>query len=173
MPAAAAASSNSAGSTPSKKIATAPEKKYKCQFCNRAFSRSEHRSRHERSRKFIYFFSVDVGSNDGKVHALVAGSISFLADPLLSPSQTPRSVLSNVRNVEAPSSAAIFCYGTTGPSMPKMVEYLSSAKSRDGRAQSRLRWRARPKHPSSWTRRRWSRWRQAVRVISISKLLQC
>ncbi|KAH8725854.1 fungal-specific transcription factor domain-containing protein [Phaeosphaeriaceae sp. PMI808] len=27
----------------------APEKKYKCQFCNRAFSRSEHRSRHERS----------------------------------------------------------------------------------------------------------------------------
>ncbi|RKF63664.1 Zinc finger protein klf1 [Erysiphe neolycopersici] len=26
-----------------------PEKKYKCQFCNRAFSRSEHRSRHERS----------------------------------------------------------------------------------------------------------------------------
>lgn len=29
--------------------AIAPEKKYKCQFCNRAFSRSEHRSRHERS----------------------------------------------------------------------------------------------------------------------------
>lgn len=28
------------------------EKRYKCQFCNRAFSRSEHRSRHERSRKF-------------------------------------------------------------------------------------------------------------------------
>jgi hypothetical protein len=26
---------------------------YKCQFCNRAFSRSEHRSRHERSRKCI------------------------------------------------------------------------------------------------------------------------
>ncbi|KAI9713071.1 MAG: hypothetical protein M1820_001056 [Bogoriella megaspora] len=32
-----------------KPSATAPEKKYKCQFCNRAFSRSEHRSRHERS----------------------------------------------------------------------------------------------------------------------------
>lgn len=28
------------------------EKRYKCQFCNRAFSRSEHRSRHERSRKY-------------------------------------------------------------------------------------------------------------------------
>lgn len=27
------------------------EKRYKCQFCHRAFSRSEHRSRHERSRK--------------------------------------------------------------------------------------------------------------------------
>lgn len=27
------------------------EKKYRCQFCSRAFSRSEHRSRHERSRK--------------------------------------------------------------------------------------------------------------------------
>lgn len=36
-------------SSPAKKSATAPEKKYKCQFCNRAFSRSEHRSRHERS----------------------------------------------------------------------------------------------------------------------------
>jgi transposase-like protein len=37
-------------STPRKAV-SAPEKKYKCQFCNRAFSRSEHRSRHERSRK--------------------------------------------------------------------------------------------------------------------------
>ncbi|KAJ6184096.1 hypothetical protein N7519_005397 [Penicillium mononematosum] len=34
--------------SPAKKT-SAPEKKYKCQFCNRAFSRSEHRSRHERS----------------------------------------------------------------------------------------------------------------------------
>ncbi|OCK90162.1 uncharacterized protein K441DRAFT_689623 [Cenococcum geophilum 1.58] len=41
----------SATSSPSasRKSTTAPEKKYKCQFCNRAFSRSEHRSRHERS----------------------------------------------------------------------------------------------------------------------------
>ncbi|KAH3913178.1 hypothetical protein HBH56_112740 [Parastagonospora nodorum] len=29
--------------------ARVPEKKYKCQYCSRAFSRSEHRSRHERS----------------------------------------------------------------------------------------------------------------------------
>jgi uncharacterized Zn-finger protein len=42
----------SANSSPAaRKSGSAPEKKYKCQFCNRAFSRSEHRSRHERSRK--------------------------------------------------------------------------------------------------------------------------
>jgi uncharacterized Zn-finger protein len=35
-----------------------PEKKYKCQFCNRAFSRSEHRSRHERSRKSLFFVAT-------------------------------------------------------------------------------------------------------------------
>ncbi|KAM3527736.1 hypothetical protein NHJ13051_002774 [Beauveria bassiana] len=38
-----------AASTSSRKTSLAPERKYKCQFCNRAFSRSEHRSRHERS----------------------------------------------------------------------------------------------------------------------------
>lgn len=38
-------------SSPAGRKTGAPEKKYKCQFCNRAFSRSEHRSRHERSRK--------------------------------------------------------------------------------------------------------------------------
>ncbi|KAI4160388.1 MAG: hypothetical protein LQ342_005799 [Letrouitia transgressa] len=44
-----AAPSSSSVPTPSRKTPGAPEKKYKCQFCNRAFSRSEHRSRHERS----------------------------------------------------------------------------------------------------------------------------
>ncbi|KAI0166559.1 hypothetical protein GGR57DRAFT_447109 [Xylariaceae sp. FL1272] len=41
----------SASSTPvpRKAAAAQPERKYKCQFCARAFSRSEHRSRHERS----------------------------------------------------------------------------------------------------------------------------
>jgi hypothetical protein len=47
-------------STPRKAV-SAPEKKYKCQFCNRAFSRSEHRSRHERSRKLNYFCCCCVG----------------------------------------------------------------------------------------------------------------
>ncbi|KAI1082218.1 fungal-specific transcription factor domain-containing protein [Whalleya microplaca] len=43
--------STSASSTPvpRKPSLAQPERKYKCQFCNRAFSRSEHRSRHERS----------------------------------------------------------------------------------------------------------------------------
>ncbi|KIV87708.1 hypothetical protein, variant [Exophiala sideris] len=41
--------SASATATTPKKTPSAPEKKYKCQYCNRAFSRSEHRSRHERS----------------------------------------------------------------------------------------------------------------------------
>ncbi|KAI1331209.1 hypothetical protein F5Y16DRAFT_295817 [Xylariaceae sp. FL0255] len=46
-----AALPTSASSTPvqRKASATQPERKYKCQFCARAFSRSEHRSRHERS----------------------------------------------------------------------------------------------------------------------------
>ncbi|KAI8634652.1 hypothetical protein F5Y19DRAFT_469714 [Xylariaceae sp. FL1651] len=41
----------SASSTPvpRKTSLAQPERKYKCQFCARAFSRSEHRSRHERS----------------------------------------------------------------------------------------------------------------------------
>ncbi|KAI0879667.1 hypothetical protein GGS24DRAFT_438272 [Hypoxylon argillaceum] len=41
----------SASSTPAarKTSLAQPERKYKCQFCARAFSRSEHRSRHERS----------------------------------------------------------------------------------------------------------------------------
>ncbi|KAI9052133.1 hypothetical protein LZ554_003495 [Drepanopeziza brunnea f. sp. 'monogermtubi'] len=39
----------SATSSSIRKSSLAPEKKYKCQWCNRAFSRSEHRSRHERS----------------------------------------------------------------------------------------------------------------------------
>lgn len=44
----------SASSTPgSRKASLVPERKYKCQFCNRAFSRSEHRSRHERSRTYF------------------------------------------------------------------------------------------------------------------------
>ena len=52
-----ASTSEPTSATPAKKSAPA-EKKYKCQYCNRAFSRSEHRSRHERSRKCTSFFVV-------------------------------------------------------------------------------------------------------------------
>lgn len=48
-PTASRKASNAAAAAPDKE----KEKRYKCQFCNRAFSRSEHRSRHERSRKYI------------------------------------------------------------------------------------------------------------------------
>lgn len=83
----AAATAQASASTPSKKTASAPEKKYKCQFCSRAFSRSEHRSRHERSRKFVYSL-VDVGLKSMGVHAIVAGSRDhFVAN--LSPSPSP------------------------------------------------------------------------------------
>lgn len=40
-----------AAAPPAPRKTSVPEKKYRCQFCNVAFSRSEHRSRHERSRK--------------------------------------------------------------------------------------------------------------------------
>ncbi|KAI1180252.1 C2H2 finger domain protein [Nemania sp. FL0916] len=51
MPGASAAILPTAAPTPvARKTSLAPpERKYKCQFCARAFSRSEHRSRHERS----------------------------------------------------------------------------------------------------------------------------
>lgn len=44
-----AATAPSSANTSPRKVANVPEKKYKCQYCARAFSRSEHRSRHERS----------------------------------------------------------------------------------------------------------------------------
>ncbi len=53
----------SASSAAAARKTGAPEKKYKCQFCNRAFSRSEHRSRHERSRKsFLLVAPVSDGA---------------------------------------------------------------------------------------------------------------
>ncbi|CCU81717.1 C2H2 finger domain protein [Blumeria hordei DH14] len=49
MPAAMLANPTTSTSLRKSSSSLPPEKKYKCQFCNRAFSRSEHRSRHERS----------------------------------------------------------------------------------------------------------------------------
>ena len=58
MPAAATATASVAPVAKPAKPQHVPDKKYKCQFCARAFSRSEHRSRHERSRKFLRAFPV-------------------------------------------------------------------------------------------------------------------
>ncbi|TAQ88014.1 hypothetical protein B7494_g3662 [Chlorociboria aeruginascens] len=49
MPVANMTALPTAAAATARKSLLVPEKKYKCQFCNRAFSRSEHRSRHERS----------------------------------------------------------------------------------------------------------------------------
>jgi uncharacterized Zn-finger protein len=51
------------------------EKRYKCQFCNRAFSRSEHRSRHERSRKSspgTYLQAIPPEAGSSTLRALIA-----------------------------------------------------------------------------------------------------
>ena len=68
MPAAATAQipASSTSKTPGQK--PTPDRKYKCTYCARAFSRSEHRSRHERSRKFLrtlMFKVVDGGAQRG------------------------------------------------------------------------------------------------------------
>ncbi len=51
MPATATAQVPPSSKSPAQK--PTPDRKYKCTFCARAFSRSEHRSRHERSRKCL------------------------------------------------------------------------------------------------------------------------
>src|SRR6266516_4283587 len=68
-----------ASSQPVKKGALAPEKKYKCQFCNRAFSRSEHRSRHERSRKFLPYV-LSLKAVECRTRLLCFPQIFFLAN---------------------------------------------------------------------------------------------
>ena len=70
---AAAPASSPSASSPTKKSSGVPEKKYKCQFCNRAFSRSEHRSRHERSRKLLFVSLVQRGVEGHSLHAILVG----------------------------------------------------------------------------------------------------
>ena len=92
---AAAPTASPSSTSPTKKSGGVPEKKYKCQFCNRAFSRSEHRSRHERSRKFICFLNVGFGGAVFSSHAfLMAGSKRADHDFLPSP-QIRKNVRSN------------------------------------------------------------------------------
>lgn len=170
----AAAPASAAQPTPTRKTPGVPEKKYKCQFCNRAFSRSEHRSRHERSRKFIYFPTLVHGGVEGLMVPLRGGVVELdtLAHPI-APSlstfttqlmrmssivQTPKSAPSNARNVGVPLSGETCSCDTTGPSTPKMEECHSSAKSSVVRPPSQRHPRLPPPSgTSNWTRQRWNR----------------
>ena len=76
------------------------EKRYKCQFCNRAFSRSEHRSRHERSRKS--YSSQQASHREAGSSSPIASSHRGALDnhplhlhPSLTFAQTPKNVHSN------------------------------------------------------------------------------
>lgn len=187
---------SSSTSTP-RKAAAAPEKKYKCQYCNRAFSRSEHRSRHERSRKFVDYFYFVQARDEGQAqrqlphrafsrpnlimarHATTpainhphppSAPLTFIANMLIM--QTPRNVLSNAKNVEVPSFVEISCSATTELCMPKMEECPFSLKEEKEQAQPRHRPRTQSP-PSTSIRARWSRLRQAVMVCSTLKLPPC
>ena len=162
MPAAATATSPTVSApTPARKASVVPEKKYKCQFCNRAFSRSEHRSRHERSRKFLRAFrvvylnrgvrGVDDGSWWGREITLATKLISIVA-------QTPKSDRSNVSSAAVPLSDEISFSVTIAPCTPKMEVSRYTARSSGDQAQSRHPDRlVLPNGPSSWTRQRWNK----------------
>jgi Fungal specific transcription factor domain len=78
-------------STPAKK-STPAEKKYKCQYCNRAFSRSEHRSRHERSRKSTFFcchVCANVGQLPNPAYHFINIHPSLTFHPLLDTKERP------------------------------------------------------------------------------------
>lgn len=180
MPAMTSAASAASG-TPTRKPSTAPEKKYKCQFCNRAFSRSEHRSRHERSRKFRTSSSTLVFLSSGVGPALV-GSLFGLAythhdfpssPPLLVnrnfpsansdtppprvPTQIPKSDRSNAASAEVPLCGEICSSATIAPCTPKMEAFRCTAKSSGAPAPRRRPRRPPPNNPSSWTRPPWNR----------------
>ena len=162
----AAATAAPPQSTPSRKTPGAPEKKYKCQFCNRAFSRSEHRSRHERSREFKFPTLVHSGVEGWWGHPFISPSMlalhsyftSCTTNTILFAMQTPKNGPSNAQSVEAPLCDGIYYCDTIGPSMPKMEECPSSAKSSVVQPPNQLR--PRPPPPSgtwSWTRQRWNK----------------
>ncbi|KAK1756111.1 transcriptional regulator form adherence 5 [Echria macrotheca] len=113
MPGASVAAMQSpVASTPtSRKASVAPERKYKCQFCARAFSRSEHRSRHERSHtkerpfkcgkcKSTFVRRDLLLRHDRTVHAK-DGGVPLVSDGKRRPGSKP------VRTVGGPSKMAL------------------------------------------------------------------
>jgi len=155
MPAPATAQVPASSKSPAQK--PTPDRKYKCTFCARAFSRSEHRSRHERSRKCLRTLHC-VSRWRGCSHG---GVVEKLLCPLLlihlHITQTPKSDPSNVRSAEAPLFDETSCYDTIAPCTPKMEASRSSAKSRDGRAQKLPRRQPHRSRQSPWIQRRWNK----------------
>ena len=173
MPAQTGAMAGTQSSTPRKATGAAPEKKYKCQFCNRAFSRSEHRSRHERSRKSFEFSFDDrmllhETRRSGACRAVLAGLL--LTDYL---QQIPRRGHSSVRNARVPSCDATFSCDTTEQSMQKMAVCRYKAIRSDAHPRSRRTTSAPSSLPLRWTRRRWSKSRPAAMTWLIWKRRQC
>ena len=156
MPAAATATASVAQVSKPTKAQHVPDKKYKCQFCNRAFSRSEHRSRHERSRKCLPTFPLSRWR--GSSHGGVVKPTFCLLVLIFSPhSQTPRNDPLNAQSAGVPLCDETSSYDTIELSTQKMEEYRWSAKSRDGRAQSQHPRRPRQSHRLKWIRRRWNK----------------
>lgn len=154
----AAATAPPASSTAKNGAQKPIERKYKCTYCARAFSRSEHRSRHERSRKLFRTLDPVDGGVGGVVRKLLCPRFANST----SPAQTPKSDLSNAQNVEAPSCDETCFSDMIVPSTPKMEESRSSARSSDARAQNRPRQRPRQRqphrsHPLAWIQRRWNK----------------
>lgn len=161
MPAAAAAAATATASVAQvskpAKPQHIPDKKYKCQFCARAFSRSEHRSRHERSRKChrtLPLLSRWRGCSHGGAVKPTFGPLVLTLHPH---PQTPRNDPLNAQSAAVPLCDEISSYDMIGPYTQKMEEYRCSAKSRDGRAQSQHPRQPPPSHPSKWIRRRWNK----------------
>ena len=157
MPAAATVTASVAPVPKPAKPQHVPDKKYKCQFCARAFSRSEHRSRHERSRKFVSpFHSLSRWRGRFMVGSLKHHLLSTLAN-LHPRAQTPKNDLSNAQSAAVPLCDETCCYDTIELYTPKMEGYRWSAKSRDGRTQSQHPRRPPQSLPSTWIRQRWNK----------------
>ncbi|KAI9678539.1 MAG: hypothetical protein M1817_005596 [Caeruleum heppii] len=129
MPVAAMAAPSTASSpAPGRKSSIAPEKKYKCQFCHRAFSRSEHRSRHERShtkerpfkclkcrstfvrRDLLLRHDRTVHAKDGGVplHSEVKRRAGAKASPMARPSKSPIAIdAATLEQIEASSDGMV------------------------------------------------------------------
>lgn len=134
--AAVSSTTSSISATPIRKPA---EKKYKCQFCSRAFSRSEHRSRHERSRK-LYEPLTSTPPPWGTAHHELYVAVN--ADRC---QQIPRKDLLSVLNVAVPLFDATSSFAMTALSMPKTVAPLYRQKAGSDRVPRHRRSKTNPK----------------------------